>query len=67
MATILLLGGIGGWKILLSYAIIFLLPLIALINCVKSDWNDTTKKLIWVIIIIVIPIIGAILPVLCAT
>ena len=61
MATLLFLGGIGGWEILLSYAIILLFPLIALISCLKSDWNDSTLKLVWVIVIIIVPIVGAIL------
>ena len=61
MATLLFLEGIGGWGILLTYAMILLFPLIALINCLKSKWDDTSNKLIWVIVIIILPIIGAIL------
>ena len=61
MATLLFLEGIGGWGILLTYAMILLFPLIALINCLKNKWDDTSNKLIWVIVIIILPIIGAIL------
>ena len=61
MTTFLFLGGIGGWEIIFTYAIILLFPLIALINCLKSEWKDTTNKLIWVIVIIILPIVGAIL------
>ncbi len=45
MTTLLFLGGIGGWEIFLTYAIILLFPLIALINCLKSNWNDTNSVL----------------------
>jgi len=57
----LFLGGLGGWEILLTYAIILLFPLIVLIDCLKSSWKDATNKLIWVIVIIILPVVGAIL------
>lgn len=64
MSTLLFLGGIGGWEILLIlfvYGIILLFPLVALINCLKSEWKDNTNKLVWVIVIIIVPIVGVIL------
>lgn len=61
MTILLFLGGLGGWEIMLSYFIMLLLPLIALISCLKSDMKNSTNKLIWVIVIIVVPIVGPIL------
>lgn len=61
ITTLLFLGGIGGWEIIFTYAIILLFPLIFLIDCLKSEWEDTTNKLIWTIVIIILPILGAIL------
>lgn len=45
--------------------LIFLLPtllwLIALIDILKSNFKDSTSKIIWVLIVIFLPIIGSIL------
>ena len=60
MATILLFGGLGGWEILLVL-IVPVLWIWALISCLKSDFKDTTIKLIWVLLIILLPVLGAIL------
>ncbi len=37
------------------------LPVIALINLVRSSFKDSTTKLVWVIIIVFMPFIGSIL------
>jgi hypothetical protein len=60
MATILLFGGLGGWELIL----ILIVPILwiwALISCLKSNFKDSTVKLIWVLLIILIPVLGAIL------
>ena len=61
MSTILFLGGFGGWEILLFYGLILIFPLVALINCLNSKWKDNTNKLVWAIVIIILPIVGALL------
>ena len=64
METIFLfLGGVGGWEILIILFLLlipFALWLWALIDCLKSDF-DNNNKLVWVILIILIPLLGAIL------
>ena len=63
MGTIFLfLGGVGGWEILLLLLIplLFALFLWPLIDCLKSDF-DNNNKLVWVILIILVPLLGAIL------
>ena len=64
MTTLLFLGGLGGYELflLLIYLVILLFfPLIFLIDCLRSEWKDSTNKLIWTIVIIVLPVLGAIL------
>lgn len=61
MGTIFLfLGGVGGWEILILLLIPFTLWLWALIDCLQSDF-DNNNKLVWVILIILVPLLGAIL------
>jgi len=61
MGTIFLfLGGVGGWEILILLLIPFALWLWALIDCLQSDF-DNNNKLVWVILIILVPLLGAIL------
>jgi len=59
---LLFLGGIGGWEVLLILIAlgIPILWLWALIDCLKSDFNNN-NKLVWVILIILVPFLGAIL------
>lgn len=46
---------------LLPILLIFGLALIALINILKSDFRDSTTKLIWVLVVLFLPFIGPIL------
>lgn len=59
---LLFLGGIGGWEVLLLSAIVIpaILWLWALIDCLKSNFNNN-NKLVWVILIVLAPFLGAIL------
>ncbi|WP_281541494.1 PLDc N-terminal domain-containing protein [Maribacter aestuarii] len=52
---------IGIWQIfLLLFALSsFLLPLIALINIVKSEFKGSNDKLIWVLVVLLLPILGS--------
>lgn len=64
LTNFLFIGGLGGIEILLVL-IIAVLPVIliiwAIIDLVSSQFTDSTNKLIWAIIILFMPFIGAIL------
>ena len=47
--------------ILLAGAVIFLLPIMALVDIVRSEFQGQNDKVIWVLIILFLNIIGAIL------
>jgi hypothetical protein len=61
-STVLFLGGIGGWEILLlsSLLVPLILWIIALVDCLKSEFSGN-NKLIWVIVILFFPVVGPIL------
>jgi len=40
---------------------IIVLPIIALVDIVRSDFKDSNNKLMWVIIVLLLPILGTIL------
>lgn len=54
-------GGLGILIALLIAAFFLLLPLLALIDLLRSDFKDSSDKLIWVLIILFLPILGSIL------
>jgi hypothetical protein len=45
--------------------VILLLPLVlsitALISCLKSNFHDSTNKIVWVLVILFLPLLGSIL------
>jgi hypothetical protein len=53
----------GIWQIFLLLFILlsFLLPLIALINIVKSEFKGSNDKLIWVLVVLLLPILGSLI------
>ena len=51
--------GLLFWTIFLS--LIILLPVIALFSLLKSIFKDSTTKLIWVLVILLVPVAGPIL------
>lgn len=61
------LMGLGGQELILVFiglsvlAVIFLVPIIALIDVIRSNFQGTNDKLIWVIVILFLNIIGAVL------
>lgn len=60
---LLFLGGIGGIELIIIFLFLALptiLWLWALIDCVKREFKGS-DKLIWVLVIIFLPLIGAIL------
>jgi hypothetical protein len=64
MTNLLFLGGLGGFELLIIL-LFFLVPgilwIIALIDVLKSEFRDSINKLIWVLVIIFFPIVGAII------
>jgi hypothetical protein len=62
-STLLFLGGIGGWEILLilfAFIIPVLFWILALIDCLKSTFKGN-DKLVWVVVILFFPVIGPLL------
>ena len=51
--------GLVFWTIFLLLVILF--PIIALFSLLKSIFKDSTTKLIWVLVIILVPVAGPIL------
>lgn len=60
-----LLGIIAPWEIILilliAIPVFLILPLIALIDILRSNFKDKNDKLIWVLIVLFLGILGAIL------
>lgn len=59
-----ILGGLGGPEILiisLIFGVVFIMPLIALISVVTSDFKNTTDKITWVLCVIFLPFLGSLL------
>ena len=57
------LGMVGPWQILIIILGIFgiLLPLIALIDILRTDFKGPNDKIIWVLVVIFFNILGSIL------
>lgn len=67
MNSVLLIGmpGMGEWVIIGMMFFLFIplliLPIIALIDILKSQFKNENDKLVWVLVILFLPIIGSIL------
>ena len=64
MTNLLFLGGLGGLEMLIILIILIIpgiLWIIALIDVLRSDFKDSINKLIWVIVILLFPIVGALI------
>lgn len=61
MHTFIGLGGQEILFILIVLGVVFLLPLIALVDVIRSDFRGSNDKLIWVIVILFLNVIGALL------
>jgi len=59
--------GLGGQELILIFVALFILtvgllvPIIALIDIIRSDFRGSNDKLIWVIVVLFLNIIGAVL------
>jgi len=56
------LGFVGPWQLILIglSMVLFLIPLIALIDILKNNFLDN-NKIVWVLVVLFFPLIGAIL------
>jgi hypothetical protein len=64
MNSILLLGMPGGGELMSVIFVLFipvLLWLWALIDTLRSDFTNSSSKLIWILLIIILPVLGAII------
>ena len=54
-------GGLE-WLIILGViSIVFILPIWALIDIIRSQFNDPNNKIIWVLVVLLLPFLGSIL------
>lgn len=64
MKYILLFGMPGGWELIIMLLVIGLPSIIwlwALIDVLKSEFTNSSNKIIWILLIIFLPLLGAIL------
>ena len=47
--------------LLVTFAVFLLLPIIALVDVLRSDFRGSNDKLIWVVVILFLNLIGALL------
>lgn len=59
MQTISPENGLIIWTALAS--IMFFIFLVALINVLKSDFTDSTTKLMWILVILLVPFLGSVI------
>lgn len=50
-----------GFQELLLILVILVFPLIALIDILKSSFKESVNKIVWVLVVILLPILGTIL------
>jgi hypothetical protein len=67
MAAVLLIGmpGVGEWLIILFMLIMaaaaLLFPAIALFDILRNQFKNQSDKLIWVLVVLLLPVLGSIL------
>jgi hypothetical protein len=62
MTLLISMPGAIEWLIILGViSIAFILPIWALIDIIRSQFNDPNNKIIWVIVVILLPFLGSIL------
>ena len=47
--------------LLFFFVVPLILTVVALISCLMATFSESTNKLVWVIVIVLVPVIGAIL------
>ncbi len=55
--------GLGGGELIFLFIFLggIVFPLVMLINALKGTFRDSTTKLIWVLVILLMPFLGALL------
>lgn len=46
---------------MLFILVILVLPLIALIDILRSDFKESVNKIVWVLVVMIIPVLGVLL------
>ncbi|MBO9618998.1 MAG: PLDc_N domain-containing protein [Niabella sp.] len=60
MNTIFLLGAFGTNELVIIL-LILILPIAALVDILRTSFKDSTNKIIWALIVLLIPILGTII------
>jgi len=55
-----LLGALGMQELFLLF-VILIVPLIALIEIIRSDFKQPVNKVVWILVVILLPLVGSIL------
>jgi hypothetical protein len=58
---LLFVGGMGTQEVLVVLSVFLVLPAYALIDILTSQFRDSTNKLIWVVVVILVPLLGSLL------
>jgi hypothetical protein len=62
MTLLISMPGALEWLVILGViSIAFILPIWALIDIIRSQFTDPNNKIIWVIVVILLPFLGSIL------
>jgi hypothetical protein len=55
-----LLGVLGTQELLILF-VILIVPLLALIEIIRSSFNEPVNKIVWVLVVILLPLLGSLL------
>jgi hypothetical protein len=62
MTLLISMPGAFEWLIIVGViSIVFILPIWALIDIIRSQFNEPNNKITWVIVVILLPFLGSIL------
>ena len=50
-----------GFQELLLILIVLILPLVALIDILRNSFRESVNKIVWILVVLFLPVIGAIL------
>lgn len=49
------------WLLIFIALFVFILPIMALVDLLRSSFKDSTNKIVWAILIVLMPVIGSVL------
>ncbi|HEY0670439.1 MAG TPA: PLDc N-terminal domain-containing protein [Sphingobacteriaceae bacterium] len=64
MSQLLFIAGLGGPELIVIFFIAgvpLILMLFCLVDIIRSDFKDSTTKLLWVLLVVLAPLIGSLL------